>query len=275
MPRRLCSQPARSWADGSTGLPYTLIDRGSELAVSNAVGQRGPPRGDDRPGQIGVPGGVVTGPPLERLERVGVADHVGDAAVGEHPQRVVGDDLGRLGVPPGHHRGIGGQQRQRHRLGVQGQASVHAQHDRLARAVAPADRDLGVQAGPGHGVVVADDGQGAHGVTRRGHGHRGLDLRGVLLLHDDDQGQGQPAGHPTAGATFLGQGPHDLRTGCVPQGCHERLLGRSGQDGAIRAHGRRQTRPSRASISSASLGPHSPARYLWGRCWPSSPRAGR
>ena len=182
---------------------------------------------------------------LQRGHFVAAVAHVGDPPLGEYAERVVRDPLGRRSVPPGDYWRVGSQQRQRHRLGVQREPSVHPQHHGLARPEPAAQQHLGVQ--PRHRCVdlAPDDQQHPHRVLAGRDRRRLLGLRYVVLVDDDDECQRVAARDRTARAPLGRECAHDCRTGGVPQRRHQGLL---------------QTRPSRASISSASFGPHSPAR---------------
>jgi hypothetical protein len=111
--------------------------------------------------QIGVPGGEVRGAGAQRGEGVLGDRAVGDPPVGDHGQRV-GRQLARgSGVPPGHDRRVGSQQRQDDRLRVQPEPAVHPHDDRLARPEPAADQHLGVQAGRGCIDLPAHDHENA------------------------------------------------------------------------------------------------------------------
>ena len=87
-----------------------LVERG---------GEQRPPRRDPGPGQVGVALGVRRALLAERL-RLGPARRggVGDPALGQRPERVLGRVVGGVGGPPDGDGGVGEQQRQHHRLGV-------------------------------------------------------------------------------------------------------------------------------------------------------------
>ena len=179
------------------------------------------------------------------------AQDVGDPPLGEDAERVVGDLVRRLAVPPRDDRRVRGEQRQRHRLGVQREPAVHPHDDDFARPEPAADRDLGVEARDRRVDLAADHDQHPHRVPARGDRRGLLGLLDVLVVDDDDERQRDAARHRAAGAPLGGQRLDDRRAGGVPE----------------RGHTAASTaRPSRASISSASFGPHSPARYRCGSC---------
>ena len=70
--------------------------------------QEGTPRRGPRPGQVRVARSEVLRPACQGGHRVGGEGTVGDAAVGQDTERVGGNRVGRLAVPPRHDRGVGG-----------------------------------------------------------------------------------------------------------------------------------------------------------------------
>ncbi len=78
-----------------------------------------------------------------------------------------------------------------------------------------------------------------------GHHRRLLGPVDVRLVDDDDKGDGKAGRDGAAGPSLCDERLHDVAAGRIPES---------------RRHGRLQLLPSRASISSAARGPHSPGR---------------
>ena len=191
-PHREDSQPASSWAVrvGRVALDPAALD-GDRLAAAAGRPSRGWRRGSpatrwsgSRPGRCRrarSPSARV----LQRGHRVVGDRAVGDPAVGEDRQRVGGQPVRRLAVPPGDDGGVGGQQRQHDRLGVQRQPAVHPHDDRLAGPEPAADRRTSasrrgsrrVELPPDHdqqpaGVRLGRVGRGLLGLGRPGSRRR-------------------------------------------------------------------------------------------------------
>ena len=178
------SQPASSWADGSAGLPYTVTDDGRDRAPCRTPTASAARHGViTRPGQVGVAGRVVVGALAQRGRRVGVADDVGDPPVGEHAERVVGDDLGRLGVPPRDDRARPARAAAAsptRRAGPAGRTCA-ARRPRPARAGRRSSTSASSR-GTGASMLWRSTMSTRIGCLRRGDRDRGLDLGDVLLL---------------------------------------------------------------------------------------------
>ena len=239
------------------GSACTAAGRDLLVHVVERRGEQRPPRRGPGPGQVGVAGRVVLGPPLAaRPSASSRRSRVGDPAVGEHAERVVGELLRRRAVPPGDHRRVRGEQRQHDRLGVQREPAVHPHHHRLVRRRAgrrPAPRR---PAGRRRVDPAAHDDEQPAGVRGRGRGRR---ASAPPRRRSSSATTTRVSARPEASAPAARRSAASVLTISVPlvsQSVVTELPLRSGDHGPAV-----QTRPSRASISSAARGPHSPARY--------------
>jgi hypothetical protein len=113
---------------------------------------------------------------------------IGDAALRHLADRVVRRDRRRPVRPPGHHRGIGEQEGEHHRVGVLAELAVQPEDDDLTRAGVPADADLGVDPRTPARRAAEDD-EDAAGVFVAGLVRGGDRLLVLVLPGVDDEGQ--------------------------------------------------------------------------------------
>ena len=223
MPSRTASQPASSDPAGvgrlaghRDGLHGPV--EGVERRRAQAAPQRRP-----GPGQVGVARGVVLGAVKQCRHRVRRRHGVGDPAVGEDTERVVGDQRRRLTEPPGDDGCVRGQQRQHDRLRVQREPAVHPHDHGLAGSEPAADEHLGVEPRLGRIRTTPYDDEQPAGVLRSSAGGGQFGFGHALLVDDDNQSERQAARHGPGLPALSGQRFDDLGTGRVPQCRHARL----------------------------------------------------
>ena len=205
-------------------------------------GQLGAPQGEAGPSQVGVAGAVHLSQVSQGSLRVLRARRIGDAALGDATNRILGGVLGHRVRPPDHNRGVWQQQTGDERLGRAGCATPAAQNNHLGCAGVAAQVDFGVQL-VGVERVVRDVHDDAARMLVGGANRRAHSLAGVALFGEDHEGEHTSAAEAAVVGAQLAQFLVDGGNGGVVQ---------------MRNHGRLQARLSRSSISCAERGPHEP-----------------
>ena len=230
-------------AGGAAASLHDDLAHGRGLRLVQDRGQLDPPVGHPGPGQIRVAGDVPGAQLGERLVGVVAARGVRDPPVGD-PGDGRGVRRGRRHRvrPPGDDRGVRQQQRREQGLGGLGELAVAVQHDDLGGAGVTAHAQLGVEPG----------------ALRLGVRHVHEDPARVLVAREVRGLQGG-LGVPGLGEDHEREDPAERDDAVlVPQLAQLLVDGRGGGVLHRNDHGRLQTRPSRASSSSAAAGPQDP-----------------